>query len=190
MRGEDDLQIPAKLVPVETPPRAWGRPLHGQHTELVLGNTPTCVGKTSSRFPARPCNKKHPHVRGEDSSHRSVNVSDQETPPRAWGRLTMICINDARLGNTPTCVGKTGSQPEWAPVVQKHPHVRGEDFNDLDKGVELAETPPRAWGRQHPAHGRVRRVRNTPTCVGKTTSSANVTYATEKHPHVRGEDRN
>ena len=75
--------------------------------ELVLGNTPTCVGKTIWH----PCivylGKKHPHMRGEDHT--------------ALGGTQM------RVGNTPTCVGKT--RPAFVVTVRnwKHPHMRGED---------------------------------------------------------------
>src|SRR5262249_39158662 len=49
-----------------------------------------------------------------------------------------------------------------------HPHVRGED------------------GR---LHGRVpRRLRFTPTCVGKTGRKGTCSAASPVHPHVRGED--
>ena len=51
----------------------------------------------------------------------------EETPPRAWGRLS----NDTGLSflgrNTPTCVGKTPGSAGMTYVWWKHPHVRGED---------------------------------------------------------------
>ena len=66
MRGEDKDSADARLLGVETPPRAWGRlsgPNVGVHGS---GNTPTCVGKTCNEGYEEKDGKKHPHVRGED----------------------------------------------------------------------------------------------------------------------------
>ncbi len=51
------------------------------------------------------------------------------------------------------------------------------------------ETPPRAWGRQKVALSEASKVRNTPTCVGKTHASTPFGAHLQKHPHVRGEDK-
>ncbi len=66
-RGEDN---PATRLPihwVETPPRAWGRPVCGVISALVTGNTPTGVGKTLHRPDTSRAGWKHPHGRGEDT---------------------------------------------------------------------------------------------------------------------------
>ena len=54
---------------------------------------------------------------------------------------------------------------------------------------KVKETPPRAWGRPSFFSGFSSPVGNTPTCVGKTVSSASRMARNWKHPHVRGEDR-
>ena len=36
--------------------------------DTVEGNTPTCVGKTSSDYESGALTRKHPHVRGEDTN--------------------------------------------------------------------------------------------------------------------------
>ena len=51
---------------------------------------------------------------------------------------------------------------------EKHPHVRGEDAGMGMLSPVRGETPPRAWGRQHPPPFGASPRRNTPTCVGKT----------------------
>ena len=51
---------------IETPPRAWGRPLCSIHELVVAGNTPTGVGKTKTYYAVNMLKKKHPHGRGED----------------------------------------------------------------------------------------------------------------------------
>ena len=101
----DSLKRPDSAV--ETPPRAWGRPMLPINNELVLRNTPTCVGKTWPVLKPRVLKWKHPHVRGEDSDPTVQVPFSKETPPRAWGRLMCVLIVTHLCRNTPTCVGKT-----------------------------------------------------------------------------------
>ena len=111
---------------------------------------------------------KHPHVRGEDSSHFFPLAPTIETPPRAWGRPPPTPCRFATTRNTPTCVGKTLDADRAQAFREKHPHVRGEDLVGYLRTLSLQETPPRAWGRLlYPLKG-LGRLRNTPTCVGKT----------------------
>ena len=168
VRGEDPNCATVLRESGETPPRAWGRPQRPAIHHILLGNTPTCVGKT--RCTRRRCRQdwKHPHVRGEDPNPRDVRSARLETPPRAWGRPT------------------TSSYSSCLPW--KHPHVRGEDSVKPIRMAAKPETPPRAWGRHRPCGGASAKGRNTPTCVGKTVVFAAGQFLQEKHPHVRGED--
>ncbi len=52
----------------------------------------------------------------------------------------------------------------------------------------MAETPPRAWGRQYRVYDGEVLEGNTPTGVGKTPSVQLRRLLDEKHPHGRGED--
>ena len=113
---------------------------------------------------------KHPHVRGEDSSHFFPLAPTIETPPRAWGRRWMRIGLRLSARNTPTCVGKTQ--------------------NTTNMAMCQGETPPRAWGRRLGCSLVALCRRNTPTCVGKTIQRKNVKNERRKHPHVRGEDYN
>ena len=152
---------------------------------------------------------KHPHVRGEDLSIPSALSPSSETPPRAWGRLETLFRefisypetpprawgrhingghNNFRIRNTPTCVGKTSLFSQIRGRLEKHPHVRGEDSRRGSERHLRAETPPRAWGRQHQAVWGAPEAGNTPTCVGKTSERERKIKAERKHPHVRGED--
>ena len=67
-RGEDLLLFNQRGGPVETPPRAWGRPLGQPIPGWTDGNTPTGVGKTPMILWRPRLMWKHPHGRGEDSS--------------------------------------------------------------------------------------------------------------------------
>ncbi len=112
----------------------------------------------------------------------------EETPPRAWGRRHWRRTRNDKAGNTPTCVGKTTRQRRRSRSKKKHPHVRGEDAALHSVGLNEWETPPRAWGRQHHRPSRKHIPRNTPTCVGKTSTAGSCPKCMGKHPHVRGED--
>ena len=46
MHGEDPDDDAKHLIPVETPPRAWGRLGPKALDYYNLRNTPTCMGKT------------------------------------------------------------------------------------------------------------------------------------------------
>ncbi len=74
------------------------------------------------------------------------------------------------------------------PYSRKHPHVRGEDAQDILKAAYSTETPPRTWGRQAANISKKLQGRNTPTYVGKTETHDTALADVEKHPHVRGED--
>ncbi len=138
---------------------------------LPIRNTPTCVGKTFHFVLTYQLLEKHPHLRGEDMHSNAFLFLGLETPPPAWGRLNRQLGPNHRIGNTPTCVGKTMWPLSCCMAMWKHPHLRGED--DARKGIEPqgGETPPPAWGRL-PSGGAVATLsRNTPTCVGKTNTS-------------------
>ena len=66
VRGEDRHGKGGGVWDIETPPRAWGRQSGPSIFLMKYGNTPTCVGKTSSLACFSFCRWKHPHVRGED----------------------------------------------------------------------------------------------------------------------------
>ncbi len=162
-------------------PKPGSRDLSGR-------NTPTGVGKTWRRYGLQAPRRKHPHGRGEDLVRSEPMGRHVETPPRAWGRLLDSSADGIRRGNTPTGVGKTGQLSAPHQRDRKHPHGRGEDDGTCSMRGILAETPPRAWGRQRDSQPARHMRRNTPTGVGKTGSNWTSTCSTQKHPHGRGED--
>ena len=107
VHGEDFRLMILMRLPLETPPRAWGRLQKGLSRNLHAGNTPTCMGKTFRAKKKNTSNRKHPHVHGEDYA---IN-----TGPSARDR------------NTPTCMGKTLGLCLRCYCAEKHPHVHGED---------------------------------------------------------------
>ena len=141
---------------------------------MPTGNTPTGVGKTRKVWDKQATVRKHPHGRGEDNTDPVAILEEQETPPRAWGRLFHAHAEHGRHGNTPTGVGKTKRQHREKTREEKHPHGRGEDAGHRGTGRVGRETPPRAWGRLKSEAGDIRLMGNTPTGVGKTSEVTHV----------------
>ena len=72
--------------------------------------------------------------------------------------------------------------------TEKHPHGRGEDCLSWPRPPGRRETPPRAWGRPAWKTELALKGGNTPTGVGKTTTTTKCRAIPRKHPHGRGED--
>ncbi len=86
VRGEDSAAAAATGGSFGSPPRAWGRRRAWLIMTGKLRFTPTCVGKTRARPPARRPPSVHPHVRGEDGYSIDQVTGNTGSPPRAWGR--------------------------------------------------------------------------------------------------------
>ena len=157
-------------------------------TQMRVGNTPTCVGKTRPAFVVTVRNWKHPHMRGEDGKSRSTGTGASETPPHAWGRRGVFPPRGIVQRNTPTCVGKTRDALHFKRRAGKHPHMRGEDRVVVAGHGQAPETPPHAWGRRRTPRLACVLPGNTPTCVGKTANARTGPLFLKKHPHMRGED--
>ncbi len=146
------------------------------------------MGKTFPGIFLPAAEKKHPHVRGEDVGLGYACAGAIETPPRSWGRQKQSSIGVSNVRNTPTFVGKTKIKLQKRAVIQKHPHVRGEDGYSASPERKSWETPPRSWGRRRRTVSLCAGLGNTPTFVGKTLPPWAVQLIKKKHPHVRGED--
>src|SRR5690606_22611222 len=75
-RGEDVAGNARGLIPVETPPRTWGRPGGTMSSGQNRGNTPTDVGKTLMSCWKMLKVRKHPHGRGEDTNQLLMNGTE------------------------------------------------------------------------------------------------------------------
>ena len=69
---------------------------------------------------------------------------------------------------TPTCVGKTLEQRARIKLDTVHPHMRGENFENICVLWSMIGTPPHAWGKRFLKGVAKPMNRYTPTCVGKT----------------------
>ncbi len=89
MRGEDDAHGSGHAVLTGSPPHAWGRRAAGTSATSGLRFTPTCVGKTNTRFFYYSFDSVHPHMRGEYASALGSSCEKSGSPPHAWGRHQM-----------------------------------------------------------------------------------------------------
>src|SRR6266508_4414435 len=106
--GDDLLGQHGLTIHTGSPPRVWGR-LAGRHLSFsALGFTPTRVGTTPSRVQAGRLRSVHPHACGDDRSARMERTRGRGSPPRVWGRLARISIDQDLKRFTPTRVGTTG----------------------------------------------------------------------------------
>ena len=125
---------------------------------------------------------------GENRIARSRKLNSVGTPPRVWGKLShLFHVVDCQR-NTPTCVGKTVSQYALTSGSTEHPHVCGENTFHEWMNNKPEGTPPRVWGKQHSRLNFILHERNTPTCVGKTSSHDIAPQSNKEHPHVCGEN--
>ena len=146
------------------------------------------MGKSPAYFSTECASRNHPHGRGEELTEGGSRGLHVETPPRAWGRRSQRDRDFIHVGNTPTGVGKTAEDATPEARFRKHPHGRGEEISSRGRIHEIAETPPRAWGRVTQIASNAGRNRNTPTGVGKRAAERIERGMVEKHPHGRGEE--
>ena len=169
VRGEDALASVALSGSDGSPPRAWGGRRRVRRIAVRWRLTPTCVGRTHVETAVAREQTAHPHVRGEDGPRGGYHGGITGSPPRAWGGRRPVADGVAPIGLTPTCVGRTQVSPVWGRARTAHPHVRGEDYED----VVLSKLE----------------LRLTPTCVGRTGPTSLSLPLLTAHPHVRGEDQ-
>ena len=188
VRGEEIAAVRSDVLRLGPPPRAWGRAAASAAGTMVLGSTPTCVGKSGPAIGDRDDLWVHPHVRGEESATRLQAHVRAGPPPRAWGRDQSAPDQRGASRSTPTCVGKRPLSGGWRCHSRVHPHVRGEEPTGLDGRPNPDGPPPRAWGRGLSGSPGVARGGSTPTCVGKSFRPSPRRSRWPVHPHVRGEE--
>ena len=90
-----------------SPPRVWGKLAFNTMPVHVCRFTPTCVGKTYEFWRQKRCGSVHPHVCGENERSVPKGRRGEGSPPRVWGKLTVVMGYSLLIRFTPTCVGKT-----------------------------------------------------------------------------------
>ena len=207
--GEDCTGPAGGGLSCGSPPRVWGRPLYHAPAAWDCRFTPTRVGKTRDALLSAASFAVHPHACGEDAVADNAVAPGAGSPPRVWGRQSWPA-GASRWGRfTPTRVGKTLWHNAVGQGHMVHPHACGEDRGRPVRSLAHPGSPPRVWGRRFVRGTEARRVRFTPTRVGKTirpgrhwrqgagftptrvgktAKVGNSTRFNPVHPHACGED--
>jgi len=136
----------------------------------------------------RPGRPEHPHARGENSGHVTLQTVMNGTSPRAWGKRKAD-IGALRIRrNIPTRVGKTFLRALDGHRIAEHPHARGENGRGAFFPGRFGGTSPRAWGKPSCVILYSFIFRNIPTRVGKTYFHPPRNSSFSEHPHARGEN--
>ncbi len=85
-------------------------------------------------------------MRGEYSVEAANHLTDEGSPPLAWGILIGEGDHTEFVGITPTCVGNTKQTLRSRLEFRDHPHLRGEYSVTTIKYKEEMGSPPLAWG--------------------------------------------
>ncbi len=169
-------------------PRAWGELAVEPQEDRRFRTIPTCVGRTSAAGAVGEFFPDHPHVRGENGGSPYYRATYTGPSPRAWGERRRL-PGALKIGNTiPTCVGRTAGRWSCSPTTSDHPHVRGENLQELYNEADKHGPSPRAWGEPGELSEKTGYRRTIPTCVGRTRPHASATRRSADHPHVRGEN--
>lgn len=195
--GEDESASSSRSTTSDGPPRMWGRfrPLGGPYGRRSLPPLqrlsppkadPHACGEPRWAGPGVRNSPTNPHVRGEDGNYFLGSREELGRPPPAWGGHAGIAHLHLAEGLTPTCVGKTVvANARW--LAGTYPHVRwGHRWRAVtDRGIR--ETPPHLWGGSYRVLPDERRVRKTPTSLGRVPSNCTGAPAATTDPHACGE---
>ncbi len=125
---------------------------------------------------------------GEELSELELQEWLGGTPPRVWGRASVVKSKPSAHRDTPTCVGKRFEAIGCWNFHKGHPHVCGEELRNSSDSADLSGTPPRVWGRVKLHIRALQLTRDTPTCVGKRCEKSARALIVQGHPHVCGEE--
>ena len=160
------------LLPSEylgSPPHVRGKPHDPGRARFFVRITPACAGKTQ------------PHL---------LHMLSMQDHPRMCGENCKKLINVALgIGITPACAGKTMSHKLVPSFGRDHPRMCGENYLAYYEDEPDQGSPPHVRGKQPQRNCKCYRLRITPACAGKTSSSFITIYTYEDHPRMCGENR-
>ena len=155
-------------LPRGSPPHAWGILGTKIHRFLHPRFTPTRVGNTHGVSAAALLLRgSPPHAWGIRLPHHGRIGVASGSPPHAWGILHHHQPQPPGPRFTPTRVGNTPNPIGRIPVIQVHPHTRGEYSEIMPFVASRSGSPPHAWG--------IRGAGGDGYAIGAV------------HPHTRGE---
>ncbi len=187
-RGENLPSVTSKICKNGSPPRSWGKFPCLIILLRVPRFTPTLVGKIREVQPVTLALPVHPHARGENRLIVVCGNRHTGSPPRSWGKSSPERAQAAQFRFTPTLVGKISLSASSSPNSSVHPHARGENPPRCVVITFSTGSPPRSWGKFQSVHAQSRRLRFTPTLVGKMIADMGEAAPRPVHPHARGEN--
>ena len=110
----------------------------------------------------------HPHTRGEILGALLLHPVQIGSPPHAWGDLLFALAMSKPLRFTPTRVGRSPPGSRGSGRTTVHPHTRGEIKMAALIVTGSNGSPPHAWGDRQFRPSQGRRIRFTPTRVGRS----------------------
>ena len=187
MCGESQVSSFSLLWPQGSPPHVWGKLMYPPTIILLIGITPTCVGKAPRHSSHYRGEKDHPHMCGESQVSSFSLLWPQGSPPHVWGKPTCGLEKQLVMRITPTCVGKAQNGVSGAWEHRDHPHMCGESPAFKCVLHKSVGSPPHVWGKLGCYFGFDSFCRITPTCVGKASLCLLSTVCLWDHPHMCGE---
>src|SRR5690606_27881176 len=104
-RGDGLAASINRMRDLGSPPRTWGRRLGGGQPRRSGRFTPTHVGTARLENRQLRASSVHPHARGDGAATGATALATGGSPPRTWGRLTLLRRPTRRDRFTPTHVG-------------------------------------------------------------------------------------
>ena len=156
-------------------------------SEVCLGITPACAGKSLLARTSSACPWDHPRVCGEKRQNLGPHTARKGSPPRMRGKVNQYVHDELRLGITPACAGKRRQPVHRATPRQDHPRVCGEKFFLLCCCAILKGSPPRMRGKERLAKNQRSVHGITPAYAGKRKVCDGSRHETRDHPRVCGE---
>ena len=107
--GENAIMSAVCVQSTGSSPRVRGKLQPVPCSELRVGITPACAGKTAARRDLLPSSRDHPRVCGENLGESYEEFVEKGSPPRVRGKHARYRAPDCPCGITPACAGKTGA---------------------------------------------------------------------------------
>ena len=156
-------------------------------SEVCLGITPACAGKSLLARTSSACPWDHPRVCGEKRQNLGPHTARKGSPPRMRGKVNQYVHDELRLGITPACAGKRRQPVHRATPRQDHPRVCGEKFFLLCCCAILKGSPPRMRGKGLWLVADFVFLGITPAYAGKSGFGSSSSAECWDHPRVCGE---
>ena len=159
-------------------------------SEVCLGITPACAGKSLLARTSSACPWDHPRVCGEKRQNLGPHTARKGSPPRMRGKVNQYVHDELRLGITPACAGKRRQPVHRATPRQDHPRVCGEKFFLLCCCAILKGSPPRMRGKDCVSNERTDHGGITPAYAGKSLCGLCLCRSRlGSPPRMRGKER-